>query len=246
MMGKKNNFILIVLISLLIILSFSTLDVCATAQAPDIVIIEGKRLSIFSNPLESYFELYPDKRSLLTAGRDRVILSSGLWRGYIAYFEIKENKLLLNDIIIEVPSAKKQYGSDEVSVIDNIIPAGQSRLADWYTGYLIVPKGKLKAYVHMGYASLYSKYLVFKIDKGVVIEKVKMTASSFLSFRNKQFEAFKKTDTYSSIVEEMKKEEEKEKEKSTAEELEEFLYEYYSADYTSMIFKDVPLKNPLK
>ncbi len=34
----------------------------ATAQSPDIIIYEDKEYKLHSNPLESYFEKFPDKR----------------------------------------------------------------------------------------------------------------------------------------------------------------------------------------
>jgi hypothetical protein len=45
-------------------------------------------------------------------------------------------------------------------------------LAFWFTGDLIVPKGKLVEYVHMGYMSKYEKELVLNIENGILIDAV--------------------------------------------------------------------------
>lgn len=42
--------------------------------------------------------------------------------------------------------------------------------ADWFSGILRVPKGKLLSYVHMGYMSTYESELVFEIDNSKVVD----------------------------------------------------------------------------
>ena len=81
---KINKIFIIV--SLII---FSLNKISATAQAPDYLIIEKDTLKLHCNPLETYFEKNPLPDNTFTT------ISTGLWRGYIAYFKIKNNKLIL-------------------------------------------------------------------------------------------------------------------------------------------------------
>ena len=42
--------------------------------------------------------------------------------------------------------------------------------ADWFSGELVIPKGKMLYYEHMGYASVYEMELNIKIDDGIITE----------------------------------------------------------------------------
>jgi hypothetical protein len=75
-MKKKLTYILILfsLISL-------NQKVFGTAQIPDFLIYEGDTLSIYANPLESYFENHPRPDSLFAeVGYN----STACWRGYVS------------------------------------------------------------------------------------------------------------------------------------------------------------------
>ncbi|MGL4184216.1 MAG: hypothetical protein ACRCR4_00410, partial [Thiotrichaceae bacterium] len=52
-------------------------------------------------------------------------------------------------------------------------------LADWFTGVIRIPQGKLLHYVHMGFASVYEQELHLKIEAGIV------TASKLLNNRDR-------------------------------------------------------------
>jgi hypothetical protein len=52
--------------------------------------------------------------------------------------------------------------------------------ADWFTGVLRTPKGKMLHYVHMGFASVYEHEVHIKIENGVVV------ASRVIDNRGKQ------------------------------------------------------------
>ena len=40
---------------------------------------------------------------------------------------------------------------------------------DWFTGILGLPYGDLVAYVHMGYGSTYSDYILLELDEGKLV-----------------------------------------------------------------------------
>lgn len=150
----------------------------STAQRPDRLLYKGKPRALLCNPLEAFFALYPDKRPKVKA------TSTALWRGYIASFELKKKQLYLIDVAIEVYQDKSYQ---EKSVMQDIFPGKDTIKADWYSGFLIIPDGKLKKYIHMGYASLYKRYLIIKIDKGLLIDKKRLSTEEFLDFQKKGY-----------------------------------------------------------
>src|SRR2546426_1395774 len=64
----------------------------ATPQAPDLLLMNGKQYSILTNPLEPFLALNPDKRPTSD------IVSTGLWRGYVATWKIEDDHLILTKI----------------------------------------------------------------------------------------------------------------------------------------------------
>ncbi len=73
-------------VTILLLTLLTSLSVFATAQHPDYIIYKGKEYSMHSNPMEEYFEKYPDKRP--KGG----IMSTGLWRGYIATLRLQMDR----------------------------------------------------------------------------------------------------------------------------------------------------------
>ena len=57
-------------------------------------------------------------------------------------------------------------------------------LADWFTGVVRVPRGKLLRYIHMGFGSVFEKELHLKIEKG------RVTASRTIDNRGKEWDDY--------------------------------------------------------
>ncbi len=213
------------LTSLIMLGAFAVL-LYGTGQRGDRLTMGGKIYSIQTNPLERYFADHPESRP-----RPRII-STGLWRGYVAAWEIRGGRLVLSDVRIE--TSLEGTGWDSLtSVLGDIFPGQGSVMADWFNGCIIVPTGKLAKYVHMGYASEYKSYLVIWFERGTVTKEWRGGGRAFKRFRNDQFQLFKKTDTYRQAwTEERKKPENAD---MTDKELEEFLFEFYSEEIMSMM-----------
>jgi hypothetical protein len=128
---------------------------------------------MFTNPLAT---LPPERRrNFMPSG------NSANWRGYLCLWEIRDDCLYLADIeglICTAPADPtalvKTCGGHhrgacqarEAKVSDFSNGADGPVLADWYSGDLRVPRGKLVKYVHMGYESQYERYLMLTIAKG--------------------------------------------------------------------------------
>jgi hypothetical protein len=90
--------------------------------------------------------------------------STSCRRNYIGIWEIENDKLFLIDL-------KAHSGStDEVS-IDVIFPNQKKVFAEWFSGEIKIPQGKMLHYEHMGYMSIYEKDLFLEFKKGVLLNK---------------------------------------------------------------------------
>jgi len=169
-------------------------SVRATAQTGDVLVVDGKEHSIATYPLEPLLDQHPDLRPKSD------IISTGLWRGYVAYWTLQDERLLLTDI--QARRSKENADTFEIesySVFESVFPQGGSVFAGWYSGYLIVPQGDRLEYVHMGCASTFEKYTVYSIVAGVQTEAREMSAEQFRKFRKKQFRRYQDTDEYDEV-----------------------------------------------
>lgn len=178
------------LMSLWMIVLLAAGWVSATAQQPDFLVYDGEKHMLQTNPMEEYFRQHPDKKP--TSG----VMSTALWRGYVATFEVREGRLLLKDIEVMIPSDNADRGYVFKSERSTIVPAGAELELDWFTGILVLPHGRLVSYVHMGYASAYEKYILLEVKKGRITGERRLKAEGYEAFKEKQFQAFKRTDAY--------------------------------------------------
>jgi len=211
-------------------LSLSLL-VFATAQEGDVLLLDGKEYVIHTNPLEPFLAKNPGKLP-----KSNVIISTSNWRGYFATWEVKNDQLLLKDIrILVAKEGGLRSGTERRSVLSQVFPGRSDIFADWFTGNIIIPDGKLVEYVHMGYASTYDSYIILSVEGGVLARRWKANKAAFEEFRDSQFAAFKKTAEYQSALAEATS--------GTSplnpREAEEFIRQFYAGKYMSRIF-DAP------
>lgn len=154
----------------------------ATAQIPDYLIYENDTIAIFSNPLESYLKLndIEDIPGLTGCG------STACWRGYVAFWEIKNDSLFL----LKIQNCYDDCGyetqnADLKSLFNTAID--QPVFAYWVHEKLISPQGRQIKYVHMGYESIYEREIHFNIKKGKLIG-IKEVENEFEN--NEQIEIF--------------------------------------------------------
>jgi len=206
---------------------FICLTTHATAQYPDKIIFNGKEYSLHSNPLESYFEKNPDKRP--KGG----VMSTALWRGYVATFEVRDSQLYIKDIQIEYwdTTTSKAHDKKWKSVMTEIFGEQKNVKVDWLTGLLVLPYGELVNYVHMGYGSTFERYFLLEINKGDYVKSKHFDYKDYENFKNKQFEAYKKTVEYEKTKAKLKNE------GSTDEFIDKFLRSFVT-EYTSKIMTD--------
>lgn len=138
-----------------------------TAQFHENLILDGEKTSMaFCPPLPenhpriielSYEEAIKEEVNSL-------VFSTACWRQYIGTWKIQDEKFYL----VTLSGKYKLIGDEPI-------------FADWFTGVLRIPKGKLLHYVHMGFGSVYEQEVHLKIEAGMV------TASRTTDNRNKDF-----------------------------------------------------------
>jgi hypothetical protein len=80
-----------------------------------------------------------------------VLNSTACWRHYRGCWEVKDGRFYLTAL----EGKYRLVGTEPL-------------LADWFTGVIRIPRGKLLHYVHMGFGSVYEEELHIKIVRGIV------------------------------------------------------------------------------
>lgn len=82
-----------------------------------------------------------------------VVFSTGCWRRYLGTWEVKGGRLYLT----RVKGLYELVGDEPL-------------FADWVSGWLVVPRGDVLRYVHMGFGSVYERELHLRFEAGVLAE----------------------------------------------------------------------------
>lgn len=148
-----------------------------TAQVPDFITIEGEKLALYANPLESFLRILKQRPRLF---HEPYRMSTANWRGYVANWAIIKGELYLTGIeAFDCPIAKQPVDARNCKrvTLESMFPDKVTRdgvLASWFTGKLTIPKGKMLQYVHMGYGSVYEGEIVLEVEKGKLIRTQKI------------------------------------------------------------------------
>jgi hypothetical protein len=164
------------LLTTLLIFFATTAPALATAQFQEIIKVDGgKATGMTVLPLSSYLnvpENYDRFQPYLQEGGG----CTALWRNYLGTWEIKDKKLYLTKLEINACSQEHK----KALPLDKLFPGrSQPILADWFSGSLILPQGKMTQYVHMGYESRYERYLVIDITNGQVTKQETLTDQAY-------------------------------------------------------------------
>jgi len=138
------------------------------AQLPDVLIQDGSKMDLYSNPLEPYWDLYPMKRPAFQ-------ITENCKRGYIATWELCDSLLILRGIEGNVKRSSFLFWKKIVPYSWRLLfPRVKSGgiVASWFTGKIRIPQGNSMIYVHNGYDSRFEREMIITLDKGKVIKKV--------------------------------------------------------------------------
>ena len=150
----------------------------ATGQIPDLLIVDGDTLALFCNPLDGYFDKeHPRPDDMYSMG------STACWRGYQAYFELRQDSLFLTAIRLgrrgdstDFYPLEKLFGNEATQ---------RGVFAHWVNENLTCVDGECLYYIHMGYASIYEFEINYIVRKGIVKKKhVLDNRKTFLPYSN--------------------------------------------------------------
>ena len=130
-----------------------------TAQFSEILHLRGEKLSLCSQPLDSYLDSAANPIKFEAT-------STALWRGYVGSWTIENNRLYLTKLS---GNTQTDEGLKKVVLTDMFPGYPDGVFAHWYTGEMRCPQGELLKYVHGGYASSYEKDLFIDVRQGVVV-----------------------------------------------------------------------------
>ena len=131
-----------------------------TAQLREILLYKGKRVCMATEPLASYLKNRKDVKF-----RHQ---SSACWRGYFGTWELRDKNLF---IIALKSTLVDRDNVDDWLDLSYLFPCKNEVFADWFSGEIRIPQGKMIQYVHLGYKSIFEKDLILNFKKGVLIDE---------------------------------------------------------------------------
>lgn len=156
-MGKR---LFTILVSLLLFQYLSW----GTAQEGDILILDGEEWELLYTPLEQLDSLaYSSlQKALEWEGR-----STGNYRGYVAYWSIRDGMLYLEKVVMY----DEQYlpKDCDYSVILKTLSRYDNNgriCAEWLSGEMIAGRGNIIRYQHMGFDRDYEEEIVVSVTQG--------------------------------------------------------------------------------
>jgi hypothetical protein len=124
-----------------------------TAQVREVLILNGKRVSMaFCPPLPECDPRVVENDYDELDDRDKDCLSTACWREYQGTWEIAQGRLFLTGL----RGRYRLLGDDPL-------------FADWFSGVIRVPQGRLLHYIHMGFGSVFARELHIRIECGNIV-----------------------------------------------------------------------------
>ena len=140
-----------------------------TAQNMEEISYKRKKYRMAAGPFNAYLKKH---------GIQTVSWSTANWRGYHGEWKIKNGRLYLAAISASIPKKTSkgghslQSGDDRLSVgLDYFFPNQKEVFAEWFSGQIRIPTGKMLAYIHMGYESIYEKDLIIEFKDGIKVSE---------------------------------------------------------------------------
>ncbi|MFK7970346.1 MAG: hypothetical protein AB8F95_08265, partial [Bacteroidia bacterium] len=148
----------------ILLLIICTKAVFATAQVPDILIIDQDTHAIFSDPLETYLNQQKNRITLNL----NPITSTACWRGYQAVWRLRNDSLFLIRIMPCLASKGDKSKDADLAQMFGEDYRNSQVFAKWASLTLQLPEGELVEYIHLGYGSIYERDRKLLFKKGVL------------------------------------------------------------------------------
>lgn len=178
-------------IFVIIFLLFS-FKIFATEQFPDILHYKGKKYEWKGvSPGIQYF-----REKGFTAPEDALVTTANT-NVFLMEYEITDGKLFLTDV--EILLLDNQNKLTSKSVFKDYFPNQSKFLLSNFTKIILIPYGEEKKIEYKDedwYELFKENYLVFEINKGIVINEFDLTYNKLDKFKRRQFRFFKRTPEY--------------------------------------------------
>jgi hypothetical protein len=125
------------------------------SQLKEVLFYQGQEVAVDCDPLNQYFSQLKSPPRFLTTCRANE-------RGYLGKWVITKDELYLTELIGILEN------NDEIS-LQHIFPGKQVVFAEWFTGEIIINKGKLLALKTMNHPAIYEKDLHLGFVNGRLI-----------------------------------------------------------------------------
>ncbi len=135
------------------------------------------------------------------------------------------------EILYEDTTSKKADNLKWRSVIDKVFPKDKALKIDWFSALLVLPQGEPLGNDEMVYSLTYTEYILLEINKGDLKKEINYTHKEYEKFKDRQFQAFKKTDEYKKVKTDIQKV------GRSDENIDSFLRDYIT-EYTSKILNE--------
>ena len=127
-----------------------------TIQAGDILSYSGEKTTIVTEPLKPYLETRSDVGFIFK--------TTALVRGYIGTWEIRNKKLYLASLVGFIEN-------NEQVDLNYLFPNKTEVFANWFSGDIRIPEGKLLEKINLGYESVFEKDRILTFNKGILISE---------------------------------------------------------------------------
>lgn len=127
-----------------------------TPQIGEVFLLENEQYFIDEQPLHQYFLTFKSPPYFTPP-------SPTCWRGYYGKWALIENELHL------IHFRGYLDGFDEVDM-NYLFPSQYSIIADWFSGVIKVPQGKILKWNKTLNSSVYEEYLHLNFKNGILIE----------------------------------------------------------------------------
>ena len=132
----------------------------ATEQIPDLLISNVDTVNLYSLPFTQLEQRLQRDTSFL----NRTCWSTACWRGYQATWEIKNETLYLRKI---TGCCDKSIQAD-LALLFGRIAKDNEIVADWFSGRIVVPRGKKIYGEHMGFSTVFEREDIFFVSDGLL------------------------------------------------------------------------------
>jgi hypothetical protein len=121
-----------------------------TAQIHELLHLDGQWTSMaFVPPLPNHPRIAETSEAQRRAAPS-ILFSTACWRNYRGSWEVAGKRLSL----IAIEGRYELKGAEPL-------------FADWFSGVLLVPRGEVIKYVHMGFASVFEEELHIEVARGL-------------------------------------------------------------------------------